>query len=460
MNLKSFNQLYQLIVENGYDFGTGSWSAMNPKIKMEMNSQGEYHPILKSDQSLTSSELKGLEMSCLSLNPRNEKDISDSLFSQVPNIKYNKYLGYYSGLYAGHVSVGNFRESGSSGGIGTWILTTLLEKHLIDKVIQVKRSQKVDCIFEYSISTTPGEISEGSGTKYYPVEYSEVIREMKRTPGAYAIIGLPSYIMELRLMAEMDPVVRDRLKFAVGLICGHQKSAKFAEFLAWQCGIEPGNLKSINFRKKQKGLPSSEYAIEVVGIQNGREIDVTKPMKELVGGNWGEGLFKVRASDFTDDVMNETADITLGDAWLPEYTKDDKGNNVIIVRNAIIQQIFNDAIKEGTINVDSVSEETIYASQAGHFRHTQKELVYRLYKNQRKGIWVPKKRVQPSKNISWTRRRIQDVREQICLEMPTEYLVAVKNNNLSEFIRKVNKVSRKYKVLYLIQRVIHKLKRA
>lgn len=459
MNLKSFNQLYQLIVENGYDFGTGSWSAMNPKIKMEMNSQGEYHPILKSDQSLTSSELKDLEMSCLSLNPRNEKDISDSLFSQVPNIKYNKYLGYYSGLYAGHVNVGNFRENGSSGGIGTWILTTLLEKRLIDKVIQVKRSQKADCIFEYSISTTPGEISEGSGTKYYPVEYSEVIREMKRTPGAYAIIGLPSYIVELRLMAEMDPVVRDRLKFTVGLICGHQKSAKFAEFLAWQCGIEPGNLKSINFRKKQKGLPSSEYAIEVVGIQNGREIDVTKPMKELVGGNWGEGLFKVRASDFTDDVMNETADITLGDAWLPEYTKDDKGNNVIIVRNAIIQQIFNDAIKEGTINADSVSEETIYASQAGHFRHTQKELVYRLYKNQRKGIWIPKKRVQPSKNISWTRRRIQDVREQICLEIPTEYLVAVKNNNLSEFIRKVNKVSRKYKVLYLIQRVIHKLKR-
>lgn len=459
MKLKNFNQLRQLIVENGYDFGTGSWSAMNSKIKMRMNSRGEYHPVLKSDQSLTESELKTLEMSCLSLNPRNEKDVSDSLFSQIPNIKYNKDLGYYSGLYAGHVSVGDFRKNGSSGGIGTWILTMLLEKHLVDKVIQVKSSQKPSCLFEYSISENPEEISEGSGTKYYPVEYSEVIREMKRTPGTYAVIGLPSYIMELRLMAEMDSVVKDRLKFTVGLICGHQKSAKFAEFLAWQCGIQPGNLKAINFRKKQKGLPSSSYAIEVVGVQDGKKIAVTKPMSELIGGDWGEGLFKVRASDFTDDVMNETADITLGDAWLPEYTQDYRGNNVIIIRNATIQQIFDEAITKKEIKVDPVSEKTIYDSQAGHFRHTQRELVYRLYKNQKKGRWIPKKRVKPSDSIAWTRKRIQDVREQICLKMPTEYLAAVEDNDLDGFIGKVNKVSQKYKMFYLIQRVINKLKR-
>lgn len=57
--------------------------------------------------------------------------------------------------------------------------------------------------------------------------------------------------------------------------------------------------------------PSSSYGIEVVGEQDGKRISKTLRMSELYGGDWGRRYFKVRASDFTDDVMNEAADITL-----------------------------------------------------------------------------------------------------------------------------------------------------
>ena len=100
----------------------------------------------------------------------------------------------------------------------------------------------------------------------------------------------------------------------MGLICGHQKSSKFAEALAWQVGIKPGNLKSINFRKKLLGRPANDYGVEMTGTINGKEITIIKPAKEFLGQDWGQGFFKIMVLMLLTDVMNETADITLGDA--------------------------------------------------------------------------------------------------------------------------------------------------
>ena len=119
---------------------------------------------------------------------------------------------------------------------------------------------------------------------------------------------------------------------------------------------------------------------------------IVKPTKELLGQNWGQGYFKTKASDFTDDVMNETADITLGDAWLPEYTKDSKGNNVIVVRNPVIDDLIREGIESGRLNLDVVDKETIFRSQAAHYRHTHDELAYRLYKKDKLNQWQPKEK--------------------------------------------------------------------
>jgi coenzyme F420 hydrogenase subunit beta len=134
--------------------------------------------------------------------------------------------------------------------------------------------------------------------------------------------------------------MRSRIKFTVGLICGHQKSSKFAEFLTWQVGFKPEEVTFIDFRKKLLDRPADEYGIEISGIRDGVEVTVIKPISELFGQDWGQGYFKVEASDFTDDVFNETADITVGDAWLPKYNSDSKGTSVIIIRNKTIESWF------------------------------------------------------------------------------------------------------------------------
>lgn len=458
--MNDFADIYDKVVKNKYDFGTGSWAVENDNIEMKFDKNGEYHPYQKNEQyQYTEDELNKLQQSCLSTSDLNESDIAKQLFSQVKGIKHDDDLGYYSDLYVGHVTEGEYRSNGSSGGFGTWILAQLLEKNEIDFVINVVESNKDDKLFEYSISDNLDGVKSGAKTKYYPVEFSEVINVLKENPGRYAIVGLPSFIMELRLLAEIDPVIKERLKFTVGLVCGHQKSTKFAEFLAWQCGIKPGDLQKINFRKKQTNYSADRYAIEVTGKVDGKEQTIVREMRDLIGNDWGQGFFKVRASDFTDDVMNETADITLGDAWLPEYTQDSKGNNIVIVRNPIIQKIIADGIRDNKLSVYVVDDKTIYRSQASHFKHTKYELAYRLFKKQKNHEWYPEKRVKPSSNLSWTRKRIQDQREKICHDIPEYYQEALSKNDIQYFIDQANKLSAKYKRIYLGKRIVSKLQR-
>ena len=141
-------------------------------------------------------------------------------------------------------------------------------------------------LFQYDISYSIDDIKEGSKTKYYPVEFSKVINTVKEKPGRYAIVGIPSFIMAIRLLAENDETIKERIKFTIGLICGHQKSSKVAEAFGGQVGIKPGDLKHIDFRAKLPGRKSSDYGVKMYGLIDGENKTVTKSINELIGDNW------------------------------------------------------------------------------------------------------------------------------------------------------------------------------
>ena len=444
----------QFNVKKTYSEASGSCAVVDENILMDLNEYGIYEErvSLSEDYDLDSV----VEYVSPNLNEEiNESEIAKDLYENIQGIQYDERIGYFTSLYAGHVNEGKYRENASSGGMGTWIFKELFEKKLIDGVIHVKENpdKNSPIMFQYDISRSIDEIKAGSKTKYYPVELSKVLKIVREVPGRYAIVGIPSFIMAVRLLAEKDDTIKDRIKYTVGLICGHQKSSKFAEAIAWQVGIKPGNLKHINFRKKLLDKPANNYGVEVTGVIDGKEVTIVKPIKELLGQNWGQGYFKTKASDFTDDVMNETADITLGDAWLPEYTKDSKGNNVIVVRNPVIDDLIREGIESGRLNLDVVDKETIFRSQAAHYRHTHDELAYRLYKEDKLNQWRPKKRIEASNDIPLLRRKVQDLREEISTKSHIVYKKAVELDDLDYFKTEMGKLSKKYNQLYILMAV-------
>jgi len=457
--MTDIKELYNTVIKNDFCIGCGGCAVVNKNIKMQLNEYGEF----KANVNLEENTNQNQEVSVLSVCPfsnesPNEDEISKNLYNEIHDIKYDNKLGYYKELYAGHVAEGDYRKNASSGGFGTWILSELFRKDLIDGVIHVKENNNKDIprLFKFDISNSIEEIQNGAKTKYYPVEISEVISKVKHNPGRYAIIGIPCFIKTIRLLAKEDPIINERIHFTVGLICGGQKSSRFADSLAWQSGIKPGKLKSINFRKKLINAPADQYGVELIGEDSGEEVIISNRMIDLLGNNWGHGFFKSNPCDFCDDVMNETADITIGDAWLPKYSADGKGNNVVLVRNPIISNLLKEGIEGGRIIVDEISEEDIVKSQDANFRHRRDELGYRLYKEDYKGQWRPKKRVKATKKISISRRQIQEMRRRLTRESHISYDHALKIGDINYFLNNMEKHLKKYNKLYLVNDIMNK----
>lgn len=429
---------------------SGSMAVVDSNVKMELNNYGLFEERLINEE-------KGLTKIAQAVSPilndnDNEKDIAFSLYGNNEKISFDKRIGYYDSLYIGYVQEGTYRNNASSGGMGTWIFKELLDKKLIDYVIHVKKNKnpREDTMFKYAISASIEEVKEGAKTRYYPVEISEVMDIVKKTPGRYAVIGIPSFIYSIRLLAKQDKIINERIKFTVGLICGHQKSSKFAESMAFQIGIKPGNLLDIDFRHKILDRTANEYGIKMTGIIDGEEKTIIKPKTELYGQNWGWGLFKPVSSNYTDDVFNETADIVLGDAWLSDYTSDSRGTNIVIIRNSVISELISNAIRDKRLVMTEADKETIFASQAAHYRHTHDELSYRLYKLDEKTMWRPNKRVKASnREISNTRKKIQDLREELSSQSHIAYLRAVEKNDFTYFIDSLEPLVREYQKIYI-----------
>ena len=437
-------------IEGGYSVQSGVYGAVNKNVKISLNDYGQYQADVSK---LSKKELDELaKVSAMVNSDLNESVLGGKLFGKTKGIKQDKILGYYTDLYAGYVATGDYRANASSGGIGTWLLEKLLEKKLIDGVIHViPTDPKNDGIlFKYTISKTPKAIKSGAKSRYYPGDLSEVLKIAKKNGGKYAITGIPGFITELRLLAEHDPEFKNIIAFTIGLVCGHQKSTKYAEALAWQHGIKPGDLISVDFRKKVEGQPSSRYISEFTGKINGKIKTIVKDQDELFVSNWGHGMFKSKLSDFTDDTFNETADISLGDAWLPEYTKDSKGNNIIIVRNATIAKILKDGIKNGDLVLDILPAERIIKSQSGLVHHTQDEIPYRLSKQDTSAVWRPAKRFEASSNLPLLRRLVQDVREDISTKSHSIYKEAVETKDWNYFYENMKPLTRQYGITYRV----------
>lgn len=439
-----------LIIDNrklkSFNEASGIYSYFTNKNNI-LNEYGEYEEDI-DDFSVANG------LSPIYTESTNETLVSSELYSDTDNIKFDSRIGFYKSLYIGHVIEGNYRENASSGGIGTWIFKELFERNLIDGVIHVKEEKSNNGkLFSYQISRNLDEIKDGAKTKYYPVELSEVLKVVKETPGRYAVIGIPSFIYGLRLLAKKDKLVGERIKYMIGLVCGHQKSSKFADFMGWQLGFKPGDVTYINFRKKIEGSKSSDYGIEVHGYIDGKYEEKISPISVLLGQNWGQGWFKVFASDYTDDVFNETADLVLGDAWLPEYTNDSGGNNIVIVRNQILENILKEAISKNYIKLDNVNVDKIFQSQVAHYRHTYEELPYRLYKRDKEGIERPIKRIEAANNLSFTRKKIQDLREKISISSHIFFKEAVEKDDINYFINKMVPLERKYINYYRLEKL-------
>ena len=331
-----------------------------------------------------------------------EDILSDSLFPEAS--QSHPQIGRFLETYVGHVLEGDFRARGSSGGMVTWILEELLRTGQIDGVAHVKACtdpQTDGRFFRYEISRTPAGIRQAAQSRYYPVELSEVLAEIRRHPGRYAVVGIPCFIKAVQLLRQQNSILRKRIVFTVGLFCGHMKSARFLESVANQVGVAVDQIQRIDFRRKAPGRPANVYCVHLT-LSDGRIIE--QPWSELADGDWGAGFFMNSACNYCDDVVAETADVSCGDAWVEPYSSDPSGTNVVITRSAALSAIVRHGITEGRLCLTGVDGKFVADTQAAGIRQRREGLAYRL--TWRGSGLRPRKRVKPSTDGLRLRRKL------------------------------------------------------
>ncbi len=406
------------------------------KVKIERNSYGIFEANLNDIENLNEKDFNLANSVCPFSNKalsENQLDVPNEIYKSLP---YNENIGRYDAIFTAKKQNEEELLKSSSGGMTSWLIQKLFKENKIDAVIHVGKGNN-DTLFEYKISYSLQEAERSKKSAYYSISLNDVLKKVKEKNNLkYAIVGLPCMIKATRLLAEKDINIKNSIFYYLGLVCGHLKSSFFAEANAWQCGVHPEDLNSVDFRVKNKSNPASRYDFSAISKATAKTF--TKKNSSLVGGSWGYGGFQPNACNYCDDVFSETADIVFADAWLNEYTQDWSGTNLVISRNQELSSFFNNGLEKNEIKVKNVTIKDAIKSQAGGLRHRKDGLKIRLYNDIQDGLKTPYKRVEPSvENIPEYRIELIKQRQKIS-KLSLEYFKEAKEkNDLNYFFKKI-----------------------
>lgn len=428
--------LIHQVVAGGYCVGCGSCAATSGgALTMRRQDDGTYVPGRSSCEYTEGLDDAALAAACpFSSRCRSEDELSKAFLPDAD--QHHRALGSYLESHVVHVTSDDLRASSSSGGFARWLLKELLQQGHVTHVAHVTSVDVADPdeeLFRYSLTNDPNELLATAKSAYYPVNLEDIIPAIRKIDGQVAITAIPCFAKAIRQLCLEDSELRSKVTIVVGIICGHMKSRGFAELLGWQVGVAPTQLGGVDFRQKLPGRPANQKGFSAYDLDSTRW---TEPVNSrgLVGGDWGLGLLKNHACEFCDDVLAEVADVSVGDAWLPEYTSDPKGHSIVVIRNRLIQQILQAGARRGELRETPVDGDTVARSQAGGLRHRREGLAYRLRMAEDKGLWHPPKRVPAEANqIPIRRQRIYASRYRLALESLKAFARAKAADNLELF---------------------------
>ncbi len=448
------DRLFSTVIDGGYCIGCGACAAARPdQIEMALDAEGRLQAQRRkvdSDSDESNLSLPVLKVCPFSNQSTDEDELSRDLYGQTS--RRDRKLGRFVKCYAGHVAEGEYRQLGSSGGMGTWILCELLRLGVVDAVLHVKSieaSASDPRIVAYSESTTVEEVLQGAKSRYHPIEMSRIVDRVRGDERRFAFVGIPCFVKAMRLLQRHDADLREKITCCVGLFCGHLKSLAFAQSLAWQLGVPPSALEEFDFRVKLPNRPANRYGVRATGVVGEERVASEAAVADLFGAGWELGFFKYKACDYCDDVVAETADIAVGDAWIPEFVGDAQGANVIIVRDPTLVDIVERACSEGRLSMQPIAPERVAESQSAGFRHRRRGLAYRLKLTDERGEWRPKKRVAASRwAVPWDRRAIHAMRPVLSARSHEAFRRAREAGDFAMFEREMTPLIDRYRRLY------------
>jgi len=357
--------------------GCGTCAGICPDniVEMRKNSGGTYTPILKDTSckecGLCVKVCPGISVNFIELNKR--------ILGKAPK---NVFVGSYINCYVGHSTDERVLYESASGGIATALLIFALEEGLIDGAIVTKMDAKNPLEPKVFIARTRDEIISASKSKYCPVPLNVSLKHVLTHNDRLAIVGLPCHMHGLRKAELHKRELKDRIILRIGLFCGHTVNFSGTKFLLDRMGIKVKDVVKLDYRSR--GWPGGM----TIKLRDGSEKFLPQPF--YWGCFFAPFFFTPIRCTLCSDQTNELADISLGDAFLPELMKNNKGESIIITRTKVGEKILRKAKQKGKIMVTRVDSNEVIRSQRSSLYFKKKGLMARMSIMKILGKKVPK----------------------------------------------------------------------
>lgn len=331
--------------------GCGICAAICPQdaIAMQRDCQGLYTPRINR---LKCSRC----MLCARCCPAVPTCFIDKQSNQILDISDEHLLGPCLRAYAGYSTSEDIRYKAASGGIVTSLLLSALENGTIDSALTVELSEDDPFEARAVVARNKQKILQSMSSKYLPVEFSTALKQIIRDNSVVriGIVGLPCHIEGIRRASLAIPNLRKKIVFTIGLFCKQTKDLRFTDLVLTKMGLKREEVQKIKFRGD--GWPGYIR----VTLKNR---DIVRYPYEAFNPLWGTFSCSPVHCQLCSSPLAESADVSVGDAWLDEYRGDKMGVSLFLVRTKVGLEIADQAIRDRRIYVESVEPSRVVEAQ-------------------------------------------------------------------------------------------------
>lgn len=400
--------------------GCGGCSYKCPKhcISMKANLLGQLTPVIDKEFCI---ECKLCEKMCpIYNNPQIERKY---LFNDIVGNYITCFMGFDDSL----------RKTSASGGFVTGTLKYLLDHNRIDYAVCLRNSKQQGCFYSYEFIDNSEWLISCSRSAYYPMEISGVLKYIKENDGKYAMVVLPCQAKAIRLIMKTDPILKKRIVFLLGLVCGGMPGSAMIEYLAESIGINEEQVSRISFREKTDSDFNRNYGISFHTF-DGKTLKSTFKSGAF-GFSFLNKLFHYRGCNVCDDVFAEYADAVFMDAWLPEFNKEKLGRSICIVRNEGLLEAVSEYFMNNP-NCEKVSVEVPIKAQdsVGLIQRKKKQAYFKRKIYKQLGYIAPESgisKIKISERLKFFIRAIQEY----CIQCKSEKYWKKYKNGVIKFSR-------------------------
>lgn len=340
------------LIKSELCIGCGACVSLCPvdalKLKID-NKAGIYFPELDEEKCIKCSI-------CYQVCPVSKISFISNGVKEKLCSTFDTLIGNYIRCYIGYATDHEIRYNASSGGLVTQLLIHALESGTINGAL-VTRMRKDDPLKpEPFIARTREELMEASGSKYCPVPVNLLLRDVLKTEEneRFAIVGLPCQIRAVKNAERINKRLQEKIVLHMGLFCNHTPNFLATEIFLQRIGVRKEDITELKYRGE--GWPGFMR----ISLKNGKTVKVALP---LYWRFLGLDFFMPRRCLICDDGLNELADLSFGDAWLPKFSKDNLGTSIVIVRTSAGMNLIQNAKELGKIELVEAGYREIIQSQ-------------------------------------------------------------------------------------------------